>query len=78
MDISLPRIISKEAAPGKYIRCSLFAYIRNFCSQTDMGSVDIPWGIIELVLWRTALQADVFGFIRAHLHFVPMYTGYSW
>ena len=44
------------------------------------GSVDIPWGIIELVLWRTALQADtyVFGFIRAHLHFVPMYTGYSW
>ena len=46
----------------------------------DYGSVDIPWGIIELVLWRTALQADtyVFGFIRAHLHFVPMYTGYSW
>ena len=44
------------------------------------GSVDIPWGIIELVLWRTVLQADtyVFGFIRAHLHFVPMYTGYSW
>ena len=44
------------------------------------GSVDIPWGIIELVLWRTALQADtyVFEFIRAHLHFVPMYTGYSW
>ena len=35
----------------------------------DYGSVDIPWGIIELVLWRTALQADtyVFGFIRAHL-----------
>ena len=46
----------------------------------DNGSAEIPWGIIELVLWRTALQADtyVFGFIRAHLHFVPMYTGYSW
>ena len=46
----------------------------------EIGSVDIPWGIIELILWRTALQADtyVFGFIRAHLHFVPMYTGYSW
>ena len=45
-----------------------------------LGSAEIPWGIIELVLWRTALQADtyVFGFIRAHLHFVPMYTGYSW
>ena len=59
-----------------------------FCSSKMMsciigvflGSVDIPWGIIELILWRTALQADtyVFGFIRAHLHFVPMYTGYSW
>ena len=24
------------------------------------GSVDIPWGIIELVLWRTALQADAY------------------
>ena len=48
--------------------------------SADAGHVDIPWGIIELVLWRTALQADtyVFGFIRAHLHFVPMYTGYSW
>ena len=48
--------------------------------NTVFGSVDIPWGIIELVLWRTALQADtyVFEFIRAHLHFVPMYTGYSW
>ena len=44
------------------------------------GSVDIQWGIIEPFLRRTALQADayVFGFIRAHLHFVPMYTGYSW
>ena len=44
------------------------------------ATVDIQWGIIEHVLWRTALQADayVFGFIRAHLHFVPMYTGYSW
>ena len=51
-----------------------------FHQLPDFGSVDIPWGIIELVLWRTALQADtyVFGFIRAHLHFVPMYTGYSW
>ena len=48
--------------------------------MNPIGSVDIPWGIIELVLWRTALQADtyVFGFIRAHLLFVPMYTGYSW
>ena len=48
--------------------------------MNPIGSVDIPWGIIELVLWRTALQADtyVFGFIQAHLHFVPMYTGYSW
>ena len=48
--------------------------------SVNICSVDIPWGIIELVLWRTALQADtyVFGFIRAHLHFVPMYTGYSW
>ena len=55
-------------------RSSQIGFIRN------MGSVDIPWGIIELVLWRTALQADtyVLGFIRAHLHFVPMYTGYSW
>ena len=51
-----------------------------FFLQSQNDSVDIPWGIIELVLWRTALQADtnVFGFIRAHLHFVPMYTGYSW
>ena len=24
------------------------------------GSVDFPWGIIELVLWRTALQADTY------------------
>ena len=46
--------------------------------SVNICSVDIPWGSIELVLWRTALQADVFGFIRAHLHFVPMYTGYSW
>ena len=48
--------------------------------RQNNGSVDIQWGIKESVLWRTALQADtyVFGFIRAHLHFVPMYTGYSW
>ena len=25
-----------------------------------LGSVDIPWGIIELILWRTALQADAY------------------
>ena len=38
-----------------------------FFLQSQCGSVDIPWGIIELVLWRTALQADtyVFGVIRA-------------
>ena len=56
-----------------------------WCGDSDIltysiGSVAIQWGIIEPFLRRTALQADayVFGFIRAHLHFVPMYTGYSW
>ena len=60
---------------------SYFPFIyKSYQNSRENGSVDIPWGIIELVLWRTALQADtyVFGFIRAHLHFVPMYTGYSW
>ena len=44
------------------------------------GYGQLPQTCQEPVLWRTALQADtyVFGFIRAHLHFVPMYTGYSW
>ena len=56
------------------------AWREGIVNKDFFGSVDILWGIIELVLWRTALQADtyVFGFIRAHLHFVPMYTGYSW
>ena len=66
-----------------YGAASLFfcsSRIRSCIIGVFLGSVDIPWGIIELILWRTALQADtyVFGFIRAHLHFVPMYTGYSW
>ena len=32
------------------------SFASNVCLLS--GSVDFPWGIIELVLWRTAHQAD--------------------
>ena len=81
-------IILNNGFPRKRLQGRLQTFagkVANVCGKGGIyerggGSVDIPWGIIELVLWRTALQADtyVFGVIRAHLHFVPMYTGYSW
>ena len=46
-----------------YGAASLFFYssrMRSCIIGVFLGSVDIPWGIIELILWRTALQADAY------------------